>query len=50
MPFSQKKILTLYLTIMLKLFQKEMRDMTIKEFSNLCGCNPQTIRYQNPRI
>ena len=19
--------------------------MTIKEFSNLCGCNPQTIRY-----
>jgi len=22
-----------------------MRGMTIKEFSNLCGCNPQTIRY-----
>ena len=26
-------------------FQKEVHDMTIKEFARLCGCNPQTLRY-----
>ena len=25
--------------------RKEVPDMTIKEFSRLCGCNPQTLRY-----
>lgn len=25
--------------------RREVPDMTIKEFSRLCGCNPQTLRY-----
>lgn len=30
---------------MIQRFQKGEADMTIKEFSKLCGCNPQTLRY-----
>ena len=38
-------VLTLQLTVMIESSCKEEVDMTIKEFSKLCDCNTQTLRY-----
>lgn len=41
----RKKLLTLQFTVMIGCSHKEVSDMTIKEFSQLCGCTAQTLRY-----